>query len=433
MKKYLLPLTLTLLLLVTAAIAAMQTDRLSRLTRALEEVGLQALNQSAEEMQALTLDLEKLLISGQPARQAALLHRISLTAGEVQQCLASLPLSHEAMASTLTFVGELRDDAAAMLPALTAQALTAAQLEYFSACQASCAQLSSQLSLARQAMEADGTTLLQDRSVFTADASASQRPLEQLGSAEEGVIYPPAQVHLPASPRGLPEGDVTREEARQLARDFVGAERAVAVTDAPDASGVLPAYGVTVQTADVQLNMEITRQGGKVLWMMPETASFPMTQSPSACESAALAFLQEHGFGQAEAVHRQLYDGLCVISFAPVQEDVLLYPDLLTVQVRMDTLQVVGLEARSYWTNHVRRTLPEPSLSADEAALLLSSQAEMRAHRLCLIPEGDGEALCWQFTVTRGGETYFIYLDAQDGREVAIRKVIPLENGSTAA
>ena len=111
----------------------------------------------------------------------------------------------------------------------------------------------------------------------------------------------------------------------------------------------------------------------------------------------------------------------------------LLYPDLLTVQVRMDTLQVVGLEARSYWTNHVRRTLPEPSLSADEAALLLSSQAEMRTHRLCLIPEGDGEALCWQFTVTRGGETYFIYLDAQDGREVAIRKVIPLENGSTAA
>ena len=210
-------------------------------------------------------------------------------------------------------------------------------------------------------------------------------------------------------------------------------EQAIAITDAPDASGVLPAYGVTVQTPDVQLNMEITRQGGKVLWMMPETASFPMTQRPSACESAALTFLKKRGFGQAEAVHRQLYDGLCVISCAPVQEDVLLYPDLLTVQVRMDTLQVVGLEARSYWTNHVRRTLPEPALSADEAAALLSSQAKVQAHRLCLIPEERREALCWQFTVTRGGETYLIYLDAQDGREVAIRKVIPLENGSTAA
>ena len=204
MKKYLLPLTLTLLLLVTAAIAAMQTDRLSRLTRALEEVGLQALNQSAEEMQSLTLDLEKLLISGQPAQQAALLHRISLTAGDVQQCLANLPLSHEAMAGTLTFVGELRDDAAAMLPALTSQALTASQLERLSACQASCSQLSSQLSLARQAMEAGGMTLMQHQNVFSADASVSQRPLEQLGSAEDGVIYPPAEVHLPAAPRGLP-------------------------------------------------------------------------------------------------------------------------------------------------------------------------------------------------------------------------------------
>ncbi|MGN0747130.1 MAG: PepSY1/2 domain-containing protein [Aristaeellaceae bacterium] len=433
MRKYLLPLTLALLLLITGAIAAMQTDRLTRLTRTLEEVGLQALHQSAEEMQALTLDLEKLLVSGQAAQQAALLHRISLTAGDVQQCLASLPLSHEAMAGTLTFVGELRDDAAAMLPALTSQALTAAQLERLSACLASCAQLSSQLSLARQAMEEDGMTLMQNRSVFTADASAGQRPLEQLGSGEEGVIYPPAQVQLPAAPRGLPEGDVTREEARQLARDFVGAERALAVSDAPDASGVLPAYGVTVQTGDVLLNLEITRQGGQVLWMMPETASFTMTQSPSACESAALSFLQEHGFGQAEAVHRQLYDGLCVVSFAPVQEDVLLYPDLLTVQVRMDTLEVVGLEARAYWTNHVLRSLPEPALSAGEAAALLSDQAEAQEHRLCLIPEGEGETLCWQFTVTRGGETYLVYLDAQDGREIAIRKLIPLENGSTAA
>ena len=99
----------------------------------------------------------------------------------------------------------------------------------------------------------------------------------------------------------------------------------------------------------------------------------------------------------------------------------------------MDTLQVVGLEARSYWTNHVRRTLPEPALSAGEAALLLSDRAEMQGHRLCLIPEGGGETLCWQFTMTRDGETYLIYLDAQDGREAAIRKVIPLENGSTAA
>ena len=116
-----------------------------------------------------------------------------------------------------------------------------------------------------------------------------------------------------------------------------------------------------------------------------------------------------------------------------MQQGVLLYPDLLTVQVRMDTLEVVGLEARAYWTNHVQRSLPEPALADVEAAALLSDQAEAQEHRLCLIPEGEGETLCWQFTVTRSGETYLVYLDAQDGREIAIRKLIPLENGSTAA
>ncbi|MGN0779900.1 MAG: PepSY1/2 domain-containing protein [Aristaeellaceae bacterium] len=433
MKKMLLPLTLTLLLLVTVAIAAWQTDRLNRANRALEDVALQALHQSAEDMQHLTLDLEKLLIARQAAQQAALLHSISLTAEDVQQCLSALPLSHDAMASTLTFMGELRDSAAAMLPGLTQQALTQAQLAQLQACQVSCAQLSSQFTLARQAMEDSGTPLTLSQRVFSADAAAAERPLEQVGSAEGGVTYPPAQVHLPAAPKGLPEGSVTREEARELARTFIGAERVLTVSDAPDASGVLPAYGVTVQTNDVQLNMEITQQGGRVLWMMPETASFPMTNSPSACEAAAVSFLSEHGFGPAEVVYRQLYDGLCVVSLAPVQEGVLLYPDLLTVQVRMDTLEVVGLEARSYWTNHVRRSLSAPALVASKAAELLSPEVEQQAHRLCVIPEGSSETMCWQFTVCHAGETYLIYLDAQDGREVAIRKLIPLENGATAA
>ena len=41
--------------------------------------------------------------------------------------------------------------------------------------------------------------------------------------------------------------------------------------------------------------------------------------------------------GEMEANHYQVYDGLAVINFVAVQDGVLLYPDLVKVQVRMDT------------------------------------------------------------------------------------------------
>ena len=42
-------------------------------------------------------------------------------------------------------------------------------------------------------------------------------------------------------------------------------------------------------------------------------------------------------------------------NFAAQQEGELPYPDLIKVQVRMDTGDVVGMEANNYWINHVTR------------------------------------------------------------------------------
>lgn len=70
------------------------------------------------------------------------------------------------------------------------------------------------------------------------------------------------------APRGLPEKLITREEALLLAQELVDGEIR-SVQAAPDTGGMLPAYGVTVDTDDLRLNLEITRQGGQLLWMMP--------------------------------------------------------------------------------------------------------------------------------------------------------------------
>lgn len=145
------------------------------------------------------------------------------------------------------------------------------------------------------------------------------------------------------------------------------------VREAPATSGALPAWGVTVQTEDLQLNVEITVQGGKVLWMMPEEASFNESLPEEVCQTRAEAFLTEKGFGEMALTHTQRYgDGLLLLNYAAVQDGIVLYPDLVKVQVRMDTGEVVGLEANNYWMNHVARHLASPELTAEEARAKLS-------------------------------------------------------------
>ena len=132
--------------------------------------------------------------------------------------------------------------------------------------------------------------------------------------------------------------------------------------------------------------------------------------------------------------HVQRYEsGVMVQNFAAQQEGVLLYPDLIKVQVRMDTGDVVGMEANNYWMNHVPRTLSAPALTVQEAAAYLAPGLEAETSRLCLIPYRDSEQLCYEFTVHKGDGTYLIYLDANTGKEVELLKRIDTEQGVLTA
>ena len=403
MKKYLYITIAAGLAFVLTGVLAYQSRRIVQLDGQVGAVQQGLLHQSAEEMDGLSLSMEKALMTTDAAHAAALMHTIGQSAALVQQKLALLPISTEVQPA-LALANRLSDEASGWLAQLAQQEeLTAAQRIALENYLALCSQLAGQLVLADSA----------------ADLARLQLDLPSLASVTQAKC--------------LPQGDITQEEALSIARQFVGDHRVIAVETAPGTTGALAAYGVTVKTADLQLNLEITRQGGKVLWMMPETASFAVTQSQETCQQEALDFLAANGFPGMQPVHRQVYDGLCVISLVPMQGEVLLYPDLIRVQVRMDTAQVVGVEMHNYWLNHTLRELPAPQLTPSEARARIDGHAQVISIRLCLIPADSRETLCYELTVTYQGETYLVYIDTLSGREAELLKTIYVENGSLTA
>ena len=405
---------LTLAVSVTAVMLLIALNASQRRTAAAElalaESTLAAVAEAASDIEDLALSLDKALLTASPRQAAQYLTQAALTAERSQSALAALPDPYGQQGAVLAWLSRLSHVVQGALADLAEGSGVTGE---------------SRTSL--NAMRAD-LSLLQAE--FALSSSEVQTGVKAADLAATSVTAPPTAAQL-ADYKALPSQDVGSGEAMQIAKDFIGADKVRSVAHAPDTGGVMPAWGVTIQTDDLQLNLEITRRGGKVLLMSPETAAFPVRKTVEECREAALAFLQERGFAQMESPWYQVYDGLCVLTCVNVQRGVLIWPDRVTVQVRMDTAEVVGIEARQYWRNHIPRKLQTPLLTASEARAYLS--AEPTAGRLCLLPYEGQERLCWQFSIQHEDDTYISYIDAMTGRELRLEKVMHLESGAAPA
>lgn len=380
---------------------------------ALTEGTKAAVAEAASELEALTLSLEKLLVTTSVRQQAKLLSSLTVSADRAQIHLAALPDREGQQAAVLAYLSRLSHLSQTALADL-------AEGDGF-----------------HEEVRSDLDAMLNGLRLLQAEFAIASG--EVLTGMDASTALPASEVTSPPSAlemvdyKALPSREISAGEAMEIAKAFVGAENVLSVTHAPDTAGALPAYGVTVQTPDVQLNLEITRRGGKVLLMAPETASFSVIRTPEQCAASAVSFLQSRGFAQMEVPYYQVYDGLCVLTCVYAQNGVLIWPDRVMVQVRMDTAEVVGIEARSYWRSHIPRKLQSPLLTEPEARSSLSTGISADAARLCLLPMDSQERLCWQFTLTWGDDAYISYIDAMTGEELHLEKIMLLDFGQVAA
>ena len=145
---------------------------------------------------------------------------------------------------------------------------------------------------------------------------------------------------------------------------------------------------------------------------------------------AARAFLLARGYGEMELSYSSRFEGILTANFAAVQNGVVLYPDLVKVQVSMADGTVVGLEAANWLMNHVPRTIEVPALSESDAVARIGGALTPVSARLCVIPDNAGEALCYEVRATAGSDTFLAYIDAMTGVERRLMQVISDENGA---
>ena len=229
--------------------------------------------------------------------------------------------------------------------------------------------------------------------------------------------------------RALDGRQYTPEEAIELTKSFIGEDRILSVRLTGEGTTPVPCYELSAHVQEGKLDLAVTKQGGQVVYMICDEDPDDTRFSKSELIDLAANFLRRNGYPQVSVSYWSLDDNLLTVNFAAMQEGVVLYPDLIKVQMSAESGLAVGFEALNYLANHTHRTALAPTLSEEEARSLLGPLLTVNTGRLCIIPTDAGEALCYEFSAETADSRYLIYIDAATGQEREIYRVIEDDDG----
>lgn len=425
-----------------------------------EQLRINLENQYQHSFRELVDDVEKLevqtakaLVSNSPRQTMINLSDIWRNAYDAQNNLGRLPLDAVALTRTHKFLTQIGDFSYSVAKNTTAPlTLTSGQWTTLHDLYRQANYLSAQLHELEMNIESGRIT-------WTEMERKSNRKLAQVSGnlvntgfrviEEEMHNYPtltydgPFSDQLRAVPRGIPGNPVTSAQAAEIAREFVVPEKKeqYGVQKIGEANGQIATYSFEVRPRDRGtafvaggrepgvVYLDISKKGGEVVWLINNREVGKKQLSFNQALTRAQAFLKSRGYENMVLTSYMEYQRSMIFSFAYQQGNVIIYPDLIKVRVALDNGQILGMEAKDYLMSHRQRDLPEPVLTVEQAKAKLNPRLKVARERLVVIPsESHEEILCYEFLVQMNSHRFLVYINATNGQEQNILRLVEGEN-----
>ena len=381
-----------------------------------------------DDLNDVDVSLSKLSAASSPRQSVLLLGDVWRATGSAGAAMGLLPLSHADSCDMSQFVTRCGDYAHALMGrVLQGRALTEEDRKQLGDMRAACAQIRQ---VAGEAIQSGDYVAADNVDAGCYEQSQSEAAISEYPTLIYDGPFSESAENRP--PQGEIGERITAQQAAERARRLFSDGTVAETVYVP---GALPVYELSVQSASRgQVSLSLTEQGGELLSFMGAPTGDkndpPSDEESEKLKAAALSFLQELGVEDPAAAYAQYYQGAAVLNFAPRQDGVILYSDLVKVYMDRETGEVMGLDARNYRLNHRQRALPRPKLTEEEAGTYVSGELQVEHTDLALIPlTQQTEVLCYEFKATKDGTFYIVYVNALTGEEEQIFQVINSEEG----
>lgn len=236
-------------------------------------------------------------------------------------------------------------------------------------------------------------------------------------------------------PRGITGEEISISEAEEKVEEILDIYNGdnLEIVDSGSTDGRIEAYNFNVNlSTEDQYSIDISKKGGQLVNMI---GSRPVDTSQYDLEEArdkAQKYLAAVGYAGMEATYGEKEDNTAYLSFVYEDDDILYYPDMIKVRIALDNNQVTSLEAQNYLSFHRERELEEPVIEEEEVESMVSERlTEIEDIRLALIPQDSlEEVLCYQVRGSFGEEEYLVYINAINGNEEEILRLVTTSEGT---
>ncbi|MEA4882628.1 MAG: germination protein YpeB [Clostridia bacterium] len=262
---------------------------------------------------------------------------------------------------------------------------------------------------------------------------------EQIQTFPTLIYDGPFSDHIEArKPVGVTGAPITAEQAKEIAMRFVPFDASAhSAKVEEEVRSKIPAYRIQLDapknSGKPNAVVDVTKVGGHVTLMNVARDLAPKKLDLDDAVSRAHQFLAKVGMVSMTPTFVSEAADAAVIPFIYQQGNVLVYPDLIKVKVALDSGDVIGYDATGYFMSHTARKLPEPKVKSTEAKELLSPGfVASDPAKLAVIPVetvAAPEAFCWEFHGTSYGDEFFVYVNAESGREEKLLQIVKTPEG----
>lgn len=262
--------------------------------------------------------------------------------------------------------------------------------------------------------------------------SSSFDNIQNTNSKVPTLIYdgPFADSVLNPDIKGLPQTEITKEDARQLILDNFVMYNIKEIKFMNEASGLFTTYNFKVDADEIDLYVQITKRGGFLLEITSSGTGGNKELTVGQSQDLSKTFARAFGFEDMYPVWSTINGKVIYVNLAPIVNGTIYYPDLIKVKVDRSLGLISGWEAKNYCYNHTERSLAIPVLTLNQAQAKVSSLLTITERNRALIPNKfSGETLTYEFVCTWKDYTYYVYIDCVTGEEVNILRVIKTNSG----
>ena len=413
----------------------MATDDRGRYEVQLENVYQKSMYDFVDSVNNAETNLSKILVSNNSDYQSGIMIDVANNMNLAQQSLSNLPLSDGSVSDSIKFINQVNG-----YMEITSNKLAKGD-ELSPDDKKNLAEIKDSLLRIKENVNdlfdttKDGYSILGNSFDMVGDKNAFTVKFSNLKS--EDVDYPTMIYDGPFSDsqtnvniKGLTGNEVSENEAYNVVLNSF--DNLYNVKFLGEINSKIQTYNYKAQTTSKNnLYVQVSKIGGHIITVSGMSGSNMDNVTVDSAEDIAVRFAKDNGVENAECVWKDVLDGSAYFNIAPVEKGIILYPDLVKVKVDLDNGTIIGYDSSTYFTNHTKRMLDGVSVSEDKAKETLPTDFMFEKGRLCLCPlEYSREVLCYEFLGQKNGEIYYFYVNAQNGQEENVLKVIETQDGS---